>query len=209
MTQILQTAGFELRKFNSNIPELRDQMESTSINLSDESCKALGIKWNPDRDTFSYSSQNIKLTEPINKRSVVSATAKLYDPLGLIAPVVIIAKLFIQELWITNLEWDNPLPDTYKTKWINFIQNLHFINNISVPRKIIISNYIRVELHAFSDASERAYGTCIYIKTCYSNNETYVSLLAAKSRVAPLKKVTLPRLELCAAVLSAQLVDKF
>uniref|UniRef100_A0A182HYE0 Uncharacterized protein n=1 Tax=Anopheles arabiensis TaxID=7173 RepID=A0A182HYE0_ANOAR len=115
-------------------------------------------------------------------RSILSNIAKMYDPLGLIAPILVRAKMLMQELWLLKSGWDEPVPQQIYKKW-KAIQ----------------------EFHTFTDASEAAYGACTYVRCETAKGEVQISLLASKSRVAPLKRVTLPRLELSAAVLGAHL----
>lgn len=105
LCNILTEAGFQLRKFSSNIHELGDQLsrEQSSLSLSNGEHKLLGVCWDPARDTFSYSVQNLVNQPQVTKRTILAVTAQLYDPLGLLAPVIVIAKLIIQELWQLNL----------------------------------------------------------------------------------------------------------
>lgn len=207
---ILSSAGFQLHKFNSNVFELRNvNSENNSIHISNEDKRTLGIIWNSNTDNFTYSNKNLIQYPEITKRTILSLTAQLYDPLGILAPIIILAKLIIQELWQLNLTWDESVPMNTHLKWLNFKEKLKFLNKISIQRHVLISNHTRLELHAFADASERAYGACVYARSVNEFNQIAVHLISAKSRVAPLKSITLPRLELCAAVLAAQLVNKF
>lgn len=206
--QILKTAGFFLRKWNSNVEEFRDS-KSLEIPITGKVQKILGINWNPTMDQITYSTTLLKLHHQTTKRTILATTAQLFDPLGLLAPIIIVAKLIIQELWQLKIEWDEAVPLSIQTKWLKFKDELKFINRIQIPRHVLISQSISIELHAFSDASEKGYGACIYLRSTNRYNQVAVKLLAAKSRVAPLKNVSLPRLELCAAVLSAQLSNKF
>lgn len=208
--KILQNANFPLRKFHSNSPELTDNdTKSTSPLIPDEEHKTLGILWNQSTDTFTYSLNCSISQRTISKRTILAITARLYDPLGLLAPIIVVAKLLIQELWQLKLTWDETVPMEIYSRWTNLTNKLHLVNKICIPRHCLLSDYNYVELHAFADASQRAYGACIYVRSFSDTREAQVTLLAAKSRVAPLKSITLPRLELCAAVLAAQLMHKF
>ncbi|XP_049297835.1 uncharacterized protein LOC125771339 [Anopheles funestus] len=128
----------------------------------------------------------------------------MYDPLGLIAPVLVRAKLLMQELWLLKSGWDDPVPEQIYNKWTTISDEWQSLSTYKTIRHVLLPNS-QVELHTFTDASEAAYGACIYARCKNAEGEIRISLLASKSRVAPLKRVTLPRLELNAAVLGAHL----
>lgn len=211
LTSISDQAGFQLTKFRSNVTELssRDQANSESskvIPITDS--KALGVSWNPITDNFSYTKVQQKLYPEVTKRTILSLTTQLFDPKGLLSPIIMTAKLIVQELWQLNLKWDETVPLDTHTKWQTFKDNLCHINHIRIPRYVLIPNHIYIEMHGFADASERAYGPCIYLKSIDSNNQIVIRLLAAKSRVTPTKRPSIPRLELLAAVLLSDLMTK-
>ncbi|GJQ80063.1 hypothetical protein Trydic_g14685, partial [Trypoxylus dichotomus] len=144
----------------------------------------------------------------LNKRHILSTICQIFDPLGLVAPVIIIAKLIIQELWKQRLSWHEEVPVNIKNLWSSFQNELGCLNDLKIPRHCLISEYVLIELHGFSDASEKAYGACLYLRSFHSSKGCFSSLLHAKTRVAPLKTISLPRLELCGAVLLANLARK-
>ena len=192
LTSIFKQAGFELRKWRSNIPEINEKFNDL-MSLTDHPNKALGINWNAGTDEFFYSITNLKPHTEVTKRTILSTTAQLFDPLGLLAPIVIIPKLIIQKIWQLNLNWDESIPMDIHTEWVEFRKKLKGVNGLCVPRFAFRSNYIAFEIHGFSDASERAYGACVYIKSVDSLGNCTTKLIAAKSRVAPLKNLSLPR----------------
>ncbi|GBM18026.1 hypothetical protein AVEN_238413-1 [Araneus ventricosus] len=116
--------------------------------------------------------------------------------------------MFLQKLWLLKLDWGDTLPLKENTEWQSFLNSLKFVNLINVPRWILSEQSISVELHGFADASELAYGAVIYVKSINSYGGSEVKLLISKSRIAPLKFVTIPRLELCAAVLLSKLMKR-
>nr|CAI5861400.1 unnamed protein product [Callosobruchus analis] len=175
--------------------------------FKDENCKTLGLLWNTTLDIFCYSVHMSEL-KVVTKRTILSTIARIFDPLGLIAPITIVAKLILQKLWQSNSDWDKSVSMELYTTWNKFFKNLPMINNIKIPRQVTVTNHIKIELHGFCDSSQMAYGCCIYIVSVDSFNKRVSKLLCAKSRVAPLKTVTLPRLELCGALLLAQLSRK-
>ncbi|GBL99651.1 hypothetical protein AVEN_68896-1 [Araneus ventricosus] len=125
-----------------------------------------------------------------------------------LGPIITKAKIFLQKLWLLKLDWGDTLPLKENTEWQSFLNSLKFLNLINVPRWILSEQSISVELHGFADASELAYGAVIYVKSINSYGGSEVKLLISKSRVAPLKFVTIPRLELCAAVLLSKLMRR-
>ncbi|GFV26966.1 uncharacterized protein TNCV_1754251 [Trichonephila clavipes] len=146
------------------------------------------------------------LTE--TKTDVLSTIAKIFDPVGLMAPVISKAKIFLQRLWRSKLEWNDLLPAEEYREWQQFLVSLENINNIEIPRRILVAFPEVIEIHGFADASERCYGAAVYCKSKNLKSETLVRLITSKSRVAPIKSLTIPRLELCAAVLLAKLVKR-
>ncbi|XP_072384596.1 uncharacterized protein [Diabrotica undecimpunctata] len=211
ISDILQRGCFPLRKWVSNCSSIiqglnASPVESNFLRIGD-STKALGILWHIDEDVLSY-----HVTTPVSnsasKRTILSNIAQIFDPLGLLAPCIIKAKIIIQEIWSEHLEWDQSVPVSIHTKWLIFKDQLSLLNNLKIPRHVICSNHILLELHGFSDASEQAYGACIYTRSINSSGEVTVQLLCAKSKVAPLKKITLPRLELMGALILSRLSNK-
>ncbi|GFU80688.1 uncharacterized protein TNCV_514151, partial [Trichonephila clavipes] len=169
--------------------------------------KVLGVYWNPKHDCFSFRVK-IDLHELNTKRDVLSTIARIYDPLGLLGPVVAKAKIFLQKLWMLKIDWTDLLPDTINREWRQFVESLQVVNDININRCIVVEQPEVIELHGFSDASQSAYGAVVYCKSITSDRKMLVHLIASKSRVAPTKPTTIPRLELCAAVLLAKLVHR-
>ncbi|GFT59565.1 DUF1758 domain-containing protein [Trichonephila clavipes] len=211
LSQLLQRGGFELHKWVSNSPELLKDLSASSYvfdkEFQDAPVKTLGMLWDPKVDCLTY---KVKISDKVNfsKRDVLSEIARLYDPLGLIGPIVTKAKIFIQELWKIKLDWSEQLPPDAMEEWMNFYQKLSKVNNFKIPRCILLPATIRIEIHGFSDASERAYAAVVYIKCFNESGQSQTRLLCSKSRVAPLKTLTIPRLELSAALLLSILVKK-
>ena len=214
MQKLLQEGGFDLGKFMSTsrevietVPEEKRAKSLQNLNLND--CllpqeSALGLKWNVEGDYFTYS---ISLEDkPMTKRGLLSTTASLYDPLGLVAPVLLVPKLIQQELCRQNLEWDDELPQANADELCKWKDATSSLCNLCIPRCFQSgpSDGCAFELHFFSDASEFAYGAVVYLKVI-SESGVSVNLVLGKSRVAPLKMVSIPRLELTAATLAARL----
>ncbi|XP_053685671.1 uncharacterized protein LOC128735203 [Sabethes cyaneus] len=214
LADLLSKGGFILRKWSSNKLAVLQGLDETQIATKstvrfspNETIKALGICWEPEADLLRFDSNVTSHVCSPTKRSILSNIAKLYDPLGIIAPIVVRAKILMQELWLLSCKWDDPVPETIRQKWESFHSELTNISSYRVPRYAFLLES-KVQLHTFADASEAAYGACSYIRCEDSKGNVKIQLLASKSRVAPLKRLTVPRLELCAAVLAAHLHDR-
>ncbi|KMQ86857.1 integrase core domain protein [Lasius niger] len=175
-----------------------------NYNITGETHATLNLRWQPCDDRFSFTTKQISLST-ITKRSVLSLTAKLFDPLGWLSPTTVLAKILIQSTWLLGVDWDDPLPDEAK-KWLRFQSELPHLESLYVPRWLGggVAG-CSIEVHGFADASVRAYAVVVYLKT-ERNGENEVKLVAAKTKVAPLKQISLPRLELSAATLLVRLV---
>lgn len=211
LTQCLKAGGFTLRKWASNANRVRDieldqSRQHVDLLGKDSVSKILGMMWDCKTDEFFFSLTLESVHAPPTKRSVLSVIARLYDPLGLINPILVRAKILLQELWIQSLGWDDIIPREMEVLWQNFIYDIENINKIRIPRVVIaVNSPDKIQVHAFCDASVRAYGACIYIRAT-NDFDISIRLLCAKSRVAPIKRLALPRLELCGALLLTRLL---
>ena len=232
----LKDAGFNLRKWCSNSKELI-QLISDREKASEEECdihenmqqdkesyakrflgcneseifkKVLGIVWDIEKDEFVFHFQELideAFMLPATKRNLLRISAKLYDPLGLMCPIVIQSKLLFQRLCIDKLHWDDTLPNEISKVWFNWLNDLRRISSFSLSRYVfteVTEKVINVELHGFCDSSKRAYSA-----TCYVRAETSIGvitkLVAAKAKVAPIQALSIPRLELLSRVLLTKL----
>ncbi|XP_075162761.1 uncharacterized protein LOC142235393 [Haematobia irritans] len=209
----LSSAGFTMRKWTANDDRILKDLPQEHLlsehflEIDDESkTKTLGIRWNAKSDTFYFSIRPIHLKDDYTKREVLSIIASLFDPAGWLGPVIIVAKILMQQIWADKTGWDEYLTAHSKQRWLQFINDYEALNHIKVERWIGFDPSTHVEIHGFSDASERAYGACVYVRIRSNNGIVRTHLLFAKSRVAPLKTVSLPRLELCGALLLAELI---
>lgn len=213
---LLQRGGFELRKWASNckdilsaVPSSDTQMSLDFDNLDMSTCsnfiKVLGLQWDPSRDVFSYSCTPIE--SKCTKRNILSQIARIYDPCGYISPVVLLAKYLMQQLWALQIDWDEKPPDQIIDLWKRFQTELPELRQLQIPRLLFESGISRVEMHGFADASTKAYGCVVYFRYLTVLGSVGTCFICSKSRVAPLKTVSLPRLELCAALMLAKLMD--
>ena len=214
MQELLKAGGFDLGKYMSTEREVIESVAEDkrakslqNINLQDSNLpqeSALGLKWNVENDCFTYS---VNLQErPMTKRGLLATTASLYDPLGLVAPVFLIPKLIQQELCKRELDWDDSIPENFSSEFCKWRDETTTLSVLQINRCFQDgpSASSDKELHIFTDASESAYGACAYLKVT-SDTGVHVSLVMGKSRVAPLKSISIPRLELTAATVGAKL----
>ncbi|XP_055589536.1 uncharacterized protein LOC129741775 [Uranotaenia lowii] len=219
---LLERGKMNLRKFASNNQSILKNIPPENLAVlptidfdRDDTIKTLGLVWDYKADCFLFKIPTYTTQEkPLTKRSVLSRIAQLYDPLGLVGPVITSAKCFMQELWCLESEsgkpwgWDDPLPQQVQERWVNYEKQLPNLNQLKIERFVLINHPKSVQIHCFSDASEVAYGCCLYIRSENSKGKVKISLLSSRSRVAPLRKKSIPRLELCGALLSSELHAK-
>lgn len=212
MNSMLAKGGFELAKWATNSEHLRSRLQGNeqlvTIDKDAADSSVLGLRWNPADDVFKYKISTTNQNEKITKRRVVSNIAKLYDPNGYVSPVIITAKILIQKLWQSECTWDGKVPCSLAKEYRNFMCELTQLEQLTIPRWIGTSLQSTRELHAFCDASNVAYGCAFYIKSASAVNDTTVKLVASKTRVAPIKRMTIPRLELCGAHLLAKMLHE-
>lgn len=203
VTNLLAKGGFHITKWQTN------KETDAEIKFEDPEVKSvLGLYWNVRKDQFSFkiNLEEEEHTEHWSKRKILSKLGRLYDPNGFLGPIILRGKRIIQDLWKENVDWDEEIPMFLKEKWLKFNFELKKINEIFIDRWIGTSEINDIQLHGFSDASEQGYGAVIYSRIKDKNNKYKINLLASKSRVAPLKITTIPRLELCAAHLLSDLM---
>ncbi|XP_041845165.1 uncharacterized protein LOC121642470 [Melanotaenia boesemani] len=214
--ELCKTAGLRLHKFNSNKGEVLSCIAPSERAVTREPLKlhpdsspdgqVIGIQWSVENDTFSFS---VRIRDqPPTRRGILSVVSSLYDPLGFVAPFVLSGKSILQELCRRGIGWDDALPESLSPQWEIWKSGLPTLKEIKIPRCYHPPNFgniVRVELHHFSDASNRGYGACSYLKYKNERGEVHCCLVMAKARVAPTKLMSIPRLELSAAVTAAKL----
>ncbi|XP_039516158.1 uncharacterized protein LOC120470642, partial [Pimephales promelas] len=219
LKMLLASGGFELRQWTSNVPEVISHLpkgarsESSELwfteSMEDPQELALGLRWLCASDTLAYKCSLTDRPTP-TMRNIYSTLARLFDPLGFLVPFATRAKIIVQQLWNKEREWDDPsLPDDALKAWITWENELQHLPEIVLPRcysspPLDHPSSVR-SLHIFCDASEKAYGSVAYLRTEGSGGKVEVAFLTARSRVAPKRQQSIPRLELCAAVTGAQL----
>lgn len=214
LSNLLLSGGFKLRKWTSNSTQLlkeipiqdQDIQHSTGIEINN-TVTALGIVWSPDADAFSFTLSLPIIPGIATKRNILSDISKIFDPLGWLSPIIIRTKILMQQLWLKGVQWDDVLPEKIVEQWKLLRSDLFKVNTISINRWIFHRDN-KIELHGFSDASTNAYAAAIYSRIMQPDGSYKITLLTAKTRVAPLKQLSIPKLELCGAKLMSDLVFK-
>ena len=215
---LLSRGGFDLRQWASSNPNVLSQLPPEAKARSSETWMAhnpgeaqemtLGLVWHFKTDTLHYRHTPPEV-KPVTRRSIYSTLASQYDPLGYILPYTTRAKVLVRELWAKEQGWDDPLPDYLAEKWKEWEEELPLLREITLPRSYFPPSVdletSKIDLHVFSDASETAYGSVVYLRTTDNAGDVHLAFVLARSRVAPRKQQSIPRLELCAALVGAQL----
>ncbi|CAI6362474.1 unnamed protein product [Macrosiphum euphorbiae] len=207
LIKTLARSGLQLRKWASNSPELLDHLlpeDRSGSPLTFEQNNAthvLGMLWNHDLDYFSFTVNNFKLV--LTKRGVLSMIARIFDPLGMLSPTIFYAKTIMQRLWLSQVGWDSRIPSDIADDWCHFYHSLGWLVDIQIPRYIGCYTGCSYILCGFCDASEKGYAAVAYLRVTDPSGATATYLLGAKTKLAPMKTMTTPRLELSGALLLA------
>ncbi|XP_055004477.1 uncharacterized protein LOC129407441 [Boleophthalmus pectinirostris] len=215
-TKLLAKGGFRKTKWSSNSRKLLNTIPASErahgfqdLDLDQDYLpleRALGIQWCAETDKFKFKI-NIK-ERPHTRRGLLSLVSSIFDPLGLLAPVILPAKRLLQEICHLKYSRDEELPDSIIKIWTKWLSGLKQLDGFGVDRCIktrLFGSSVSAQLHHFADASEDAYGTASYLVLHTSKSDTHSTLLMARARVAPLKTPTVPRLELTAATVAVKM----
>ena len=235
--EIMSAWGFNLRKWASNSSELMNEISKLEIDgmegnnetkvneddqtyskyvsgtsASENAMKVLGVGWDNSADVLHIDLAHVAAFAkglPPTKRSVLRIAAKIFDPMGYASVLVVTFKAFFQQLCINKCSWDDELKGTDRKTYNGLIQALETFPKVEVPRYPFLRNKTvsRVEIHGFSDASEMAYATIVYLRVIYESGEITTKFIASKSKVVPIKQQSIPRLELLGACLMVRLVE--
>ncbi|KAL1448490.1 hypothetical protein WDU94_002724 [Cyamophila willieti] len=211
LTSLMGKGGFELRKWASShlevLADLPGDMCESVHSLGDtDSLKVLGAQWSPSSDSFFYSVKPGEMSN-LTKRKILSVIASTYDPNGFLSPVTVWLKIFMQQIWLNkDLSWDTVLPKPLQEKWMSFMTEIQLIENIQIPRYVLKDNIKSIELIGFADGSAVAYSAVVYLRTVDGEGIVHTHLIRAKTKVSPLKVLTINKIELCAALLLARVI---
>lgn len=212
--ELCKKGKLKLHKFVSNcsavleaIPQQIKVVDNLDLKFKDIPVeRALGVEWCVQSDVFKFRI-SVK-PRPLTRRGILSTVSSIYDPLGFIAPYALIGKCILQQLCIAGCDWDEPLPESILSQFQKWLSCISDLEKIEIKRCVKPDNGFRtVEFHHFCDASSTGYGACSYLRLVDHNNIPHVSLVLGKARVAPIKRVTIPRLELCAAVVAVKMAQ--
>ena len=208
-------AGMQARKWISNsskvVATTPEADRATKISLGDDKdpvIKALGLSWESKEDVLSISTADVPPNLSLTKRNVLKRIAAVFDPLGLVSPFVVVAKILLQELWTRGYDWDDEILDEIGDRILRWFQQLGSLGSLCVPRCLRWAmKVITRKIITFADASIQAYGAVVYLLCGYEDGTVSCRLIASKSKVAPLKTITVPRLELMGAILGLRLTQ--
>lgn len=197
--QIMSGAKMELRGWESNY-------KTSLCDQSSLETPVLGLLWNKENDQLCCNLKNLeKPKEPLTRRMLLSVAQKIFDPVGFTCPVTLIPKLLLQESWKSKLSWDDNLPEDVAKKFWNWFNELILLKDVKIPRYLFVTDFSSFSLHVFCDASGLSFAAVIFLRST-TDKDIGVQLVMAKSRIAPLKKLSIPRLELMACTIGVRLL---
>ena len=214
-TDMLSRGGLRLHKFASNSKDVLASVspDDRASNLKDLDCnddtppieRTLGVQWCIESDSFML--RIIFQLKPCTRRGILSTISSIYDPLGFASPFLLTGRQILQDLCRDKAEWDDPVPEEVRQRWEKFRSDLLILDKMKVPRCLAPTGFddvTSVEIHHFSDASTVGYGQCSYVRLINADQKVHCAFIMGKSRVAPLKHITIPRLELSAALVAVK-----
>ncbi|XP_018495923.1 uncharacterized protein LOC108864536 [Galendromus occidentalis] len=217
MRKTLGTAGMTLAKWKTNSNAVTSHLLNTGVDSAtfdrgnSDVLKVLGLLWEPSTDVFRLATSNLRknfdLRTSLSKRAVLSTVASLYDPLGWLMPFTIRGKIIVQRMWTANTEWSQTVSDEIRGDLVQWVSEAETFERFDFRRRYDGSREspISYRLHLFGDASQLAYACAAYIECRFADGTSTFSLAMSKSRLAPRDQVSLPRLELLAALIAVRL----
>lgn len=203
---VFQQASMNMREWMSNSVSLKEYIPDYDQAKQDK-VKILGLKWNMSADILSLEVSSKPSENPNTKRDALSIISGVYDPLGFVTPVTLFGKLFMQDLWRHDCNWDDQLSDSHVIKLRKLEQEYNTIPEIQIPRWLGIYPQDKIQLHIFCDASGKGFAAVAYFRIEHSNGKVESTLLLSKTRISPLNKpVSIPRLELLAVLIGTRLI---
>ncbi|XP_043062722.1 uncharacterized protein LOC122319461 [Drosophila yakuba] len=208
--EIHKDAGFELCQFSSSSPTVETALgpgRVKSVGWGEAEEKILGMRWQVAKDDFRFNVEYHRVPSSVlsgdrvpTKREYLSLVMSTFDPLGFLCCLMVTAKLLLREIWRQKIQWDEPLPEE--------LSKMDAVGQFRCPRHYFGRGAVRaVELHVFADASQAAFAAVAYWRVTYEDDDVQVSFVSAKTKCAPIRTMTIPRLELQAAVLGTRLMN--
>ncbi|XP_052271566.1 uncharacterized protein LOC127872276 [Dreissena polymorpha] len=217
LSSMLTRAGMHARKWLSNSTEVLKEIpiadRKSEVDLDDKqlpSAKTLGVWWIAEQDMFTFEGNTPEEGMKYTKRNFLKRIATLFDPIGLLAPLTIRAKMLLQDMWTAGLTWDENMDEELTNSAREWFEELRELRSISIPRCLRAKDKTleALSLHTFVDASESAYGAVVFARCTYEDGSVSTSLISAKTRVAPNISTSIPRLELMGAVIGMRLAKR-
>lgn len=216
LDRALVPKGLNLRKWTSNsevllqhIPLEHQTPKGDKQIARNETVKALGLHWRPKSDELYYTLTLPNRKTTPTKRTFLSDFSMCFDPVGWLQPVIIIPRILMQHIWLKGIDWDEPLPNEFREPWLELREKIQNLQNIRIPRWSGASQTAKhMSLHGFCDASEQALAAVLYLRVENTDQTVTCRIIASKAKVSPLKKISIPRLELNSAHLLAKLINK-
>ena len=213
LRQLLSLGGFRLTKWISNskqvmesIPEEEHAKDVKDLSRPLPTERALGVQWLTNEDELSI---KVKPKQgQVTRRGILSTMSSVYNPLGFVSPCIVVTKKIFQAECRTKKGWDEPLEDNNARQWTRWLENLSTLEGFKVSRCLLPPHFgpvIEARIHHFCDASMEAYGAVSYLRLQNEDGQVHCSFLMAKSRLAPIRPMSIPRLELAAAVVAVQM----
>ena len=218
LVHLLHLGGLKLSYFVSNAPNLADRIDGSSqsteprviASSKEESSHVLGLKWDHNNDTLAVSrGTSSTVTKSLTQRLVLSLMSKVFDPIGLVAPFTVGARLLLKDIWrVSGQHWDEELPKDTVERFLKWNVNLPKLAKITIPRSYFSENFEHLELHIFGDSSQEIFSAVAFLRAqvnTSSGPKTELAFVLGKASVKPMKVMTIPKLELQAALVAAGL----
>ena len=210
--QVFSDAHMNLRRWTVSGAETTDDRGQQRLlgDKTDEAQKVLGVCWLPESDKLMFKAEPLavlgaQLEE--TKRNILKVAARFFDPLGLLTPFSVRAKMILKELWKAGIGWDQPIGHSASRKWEKWLQELGKLDGLAVPRSYGLLANLRYQMHVFCDASQHAYAAVVYVRTDGTSEEQKTALVMCRSRLSPSQQISLPRLELTSCLIGARLAS--
>ncbi|XP_062602662.1 uncharacterized protein LOC134264383 [Saccostrea cucullata] len=215
--RVLQNEGhIRLHKIASNNKSVMSQFSKEDLgkdlkdlDLSDDALplhQSLGLSWDLNTDNFVFTATN--LNSSFTRRGLLSAVSSIFDPIGFLAPFTVNGRMLLRETCPQGFDWDDQLPETHQKRWQNWMDDLNLLDGFQIPRMYVPCSYSQMkvgEVAIFSDASEKAVAAAAYLKTMDDQGQQHLEFIIGKSKLAPSAGNSIPRLELCGAVLATEI----
>ena len=215
---LLHLGGSKLTKFVSNVPNLADRIDGshqsietkTIASFKEESSHVLGLKWDHNNDILVVSrGSSSTVTKSLTQRLVLSLVSKVFEPIGLVAPFTVGARLLLKDIWrVSGQHGDEELPKDTVERFLEWSVELPKLAEFTILRRYFLGEFEHLEPHMFGDSSQEVFSAVAFLRAQANTStgpKTELAFNLAKARVAPMKVMTIPKLELQAALMAARL----